>query len=213
MQTRPPIQPAEERPHRSAEDGPETERWRDRGRSAPAEGPTARAVDECVALLRQSLVLFEALPHDDYVAPQPSPHSVWSSPGAHARHLLDFVDCLLDGLEARRIDYTARKRSPEVEASRGAGRRAIEGAIEGLDRLRGLDGHLPLEVRPELDQDWTPSSLAREIQSVSGHVVHHHALIHMVLAHRGIEAPSDYGVAPSTLAHRAAIADDAGGDD
>lgn len=168
---------------------------------------TTRATDECIAHLRQGLSLVEALSDEDYAFTSQSfanDGSAWSSPGAHTRHLLDFIECLLTGLDAQRVDYTARKRRSEIEVSRRVGRREIQRAIESLEGLRHLDGRSPLEVRPEPDQDWTRSTLARELQFVSAHAVHHHALIRMTLAHRGIEAPSDYGVAPSTLAHRAA---------
>ena len=60
-----------------------------------------------------------------------------------------------------------------------------------------------MEVRPEPDQDWTRSTLSREMQFVSTHVIHHHALIRLTLAQRGVEAPPEFGVAPSTLAYRA----------
>lgn len=163
-----------------------------------------RSVAECAGHLEQGRRLVATLADEDYRAGEPD--GDWASPGAHTRHLLDFVHSLLDGLEARRIDYTARKRRTEVETCRRAGGRALERAVEDLGRLRALDGALAVAVRGEPGQPWTRSTLARELQFVSAHVVHHHALIRMTLAHRGIEAPRDYGVAPSTLAHRAANA-------
>ena len=163
----------------------------------------SRAADECIQFLLEGRALIEALADEDYAFP--CEDSAWSSPGAHTRHFLDFVDCLLTGIDAQRIDYTARKRRGDVEVSRMIGCREIVHAVEGLERIRALDGRMLLEVRPEPEQDWARSTLSRELQFVSGHVVHHQALIRMTLAHRGIEAPSDYGVAPSTRAHREAI--------
>ena len=174
-----------------------------------SDSTTNRAAAECIALLEQGLALIEALEDEDYTA---SPRAfetggaqedVWSSPGAHTRHLLDFIDCILSGIDAQRIDYTARKRRPDIESDREAGRRAIVRAIEGLDAIRHLRGDRPLEVRPEPGQAWTRSTFARELQFVSGHAVHHHALIRMTLATLSIEAPPEFGVAPSTLAYRA----------
>jgi hypothetical protein len=179
---------------------------------SPAPDPvrsseSSRSAGALIELLRQAHGLLEALTDDDYASPlettTQATDATWASPGAHTRHLLDFVDCLLAGIDARRIDYTARKRDPEVETCRDAGRRRIEGAIGGLERLGDLEGRMPIEVRPEPGQDWTRSSLAREIQSVATHVIHHHALIRLTLALREIETPPDFGVAPSTLAHLA----------
>ena len=187
------------------------------------DAETARAADECIALLEQGLALVEALEDEDYTTAPPwstPPRDdgtrdartapTWSSPAAHTRHLLDFVDCLLAGIDAQRVDYTARKRRTEVESSREGGRRALVHAIEGLERIRGLDAERRLEVRPEPGQSFTRSTLARELQFVTGHAVHHHALIRMTLALRGIEVPAEYGVAPSTLAHQAATSEGSG---
>ncbi len=161
-----------------------------------------RTVDECAEALSQGLDLIDALSPEDYAHPEE--HSVWTSPGAHTRHMLDFLDCLLTGLDAQRVDYTARKRRIEVERSQTVGLREIQRCIESLDHLRTLDGRLRLDVRCDANQEWSSSTLARELQFVTAHVIHHYALIRMTLAHRGIEAPYEYGVAPSTLAYRAA---------
>ena len=171
----------------------------------------SRASDALIDLLRQGLALIDVLSDEDYAASlettMQAADSSWASPGAHTRHFLDFVDCLLAGIDAQRIDYTARKRRPEVETHREVGRRQIDHAIDGLERIRALDGRTPIEVRPEPGQDWTRSSLSREMQFVSTHVIHHYALIRLTLAQRGIEAPPEFGVAPSTLAYRAGSED------
>lgn len=161
-------------------------------------------LEELIEQLAQGLALVEAVADEDYTgcesgADATATETAWASPGAHTRHLLDFVDCLLSGIDARRIDYTARKRRGDVEHSRERGRREIQRVLEELEGLREQDGALPLAIRPEPAQPWTGSTLARELQFVSCHVLHHHALIRMTLAHRGIEAPPQYGVAPSTL--------------
>lgn len=167
----------------------------------------SRAADALIDLLRQGHALIDALSDEDYAASlettTQAADAAWASPGAHTRHLLDFVGCLLAGIDAQRIDYTARKRRSEVETHREFGRQQIERAIDGLERIRELAGRTPIEVRPEPGQGWTRSSLSRELQFVSTHVLHHHALIRLTLAVRGVEAPPEFGVAPSTLAYRA----------
>lgn len=166
----------------------------------------SRAASELIELLRQGHALVASLSDEDYGASTETTIegavARWASPGAHVRHLLDFVGCLLSGLDAQRIDYTARKRRGQIETDRERGRQAIEQAIERLEQIRHLEGRLPVDVRPEPDQDWTRSSLARELQFVSTHVLHHHALMRLTLAQRGVETPPDFGIAPSTLRHR-----------
>ncbi|MCP4907931.1 MAG: DinB family protein [bacterium] len=165
-------------------------------------------VIDCTRILQQGLSLIEALPAEDYAFPEEE--SVWSSPGAHTRHMLDFVFCLLTGLDARNVDYTARKRRADIENSQEIGIREIRQCIDRLDLLRPLDRNLELDIRTDANQEWVRSTLGRELQFVTAHVVHHHALIRMTLARRGIEAPYEYGVAPSTLAYRAANRSDEG---
>jgi hypothetical protein len=48
-----------------------------------------------------------------------------------------------------------------------------------------------------------PSNLARELMFCVSHAIHHHAMIGMQCAQRGIELPTHLGVAPSTIIHRA----------
>jgi len=156
---------------------------------------------DCGALLEDGLDLIEALSDEDYgfLADE----GIWSSPGAHTRHLLDYVDCLVVGLDARRVDYVARKRRLDVERSREAGLAALRDAIETLRRLVAFDERLVLEVRADAGEDWCGSTLARELRFVASHAIHHHALIRLTLSRRGVEAPPEYGVSASTLAHRA----------
>ena len=161
-----------------------------------------RTAANCTQVLQQGLDLIEALSPEDYALNEE--HTVWSSPGAHTRHMLDFLDCLLTGLDGQIVDYTARKRRIDVEVSQTVGAREVRRSMESLERLAILDGRLALDVRSDADQKWSQSTLAREVQFVTAHVVHHHALIRLTLAHRGIEAPHDFGVAPSTRAHQKA---------
>jgi hypothetical protein len=164
-------------------------------------GTMNQTAKECADVLQQGFDLVEALADEQYAFDVfEGGSSIWSSPGAHTRHVLDFLDCLLTGLDAKRIDYTNRKRRLNVEQSRTVGLREIERAIASLERLTHLEAQLPLDVRSDMNQEWSKSTLSRELQFVIGHVIHHYALIRLTLAHRGIEAPSDYGVAPSTLA-------------
>lgn len=163
------------------------------------------AAGECAELLRQGLDLIEALADEHYA---PNDAGLDDAPGtasvgAHFRHAIDFFDCLLTGLDARRIDYSTRKRRVDVEHARPAGTREIRRALEGLEALRALEESLPLEVRTEPEQTWAHSTLARELHFVAGHTLHHYALVRLTLVGLGIEAPPEFGIAPSTLAHRA----------
>ena len=125
--------------------------------------------------------------------------SLSSSVGEQFRHDLDFVNTFLNGIDLGRIDYTRRERDPRVSLSREYAigkyeftKRKLE--IIGRSRLSEL-----ISVRSEVaDQMWLMSSVAREMEFVLSHTIHHHALIAEKLERQGIPLKGDMGVAPST---------------
>src|SRR5262252_9833660 len=83
-----------------------------------------------VRWLRQALRLLEL---DDSVyagtAPGFAPHRV----GAHLRHVLEFYQCFLDGMDSSHIDYDSRRRDESIERSRHTAAIAIRSIIDALD--------------------------------------------------------------------------------
>lgn len=124
--------------------------------------------------------------------------------GGHLRHILDFYDSVLAGLATSHVDYDARTRDPRTSTDRHY-------AIDRMRRLQSQLRDVSLEERPLLirmedamtDGDpWMPSSLSRELQTLSGHTIHHFALMAVTLRAHGIHLDPQFGVAPSTLRHR-----------
>ena len=69
-----------------------------------------------VGWLRQALSLVNQI-DDATFSSSPKglpPHRV----GSHLRHVLDFYECFLRGLEVSRIDYDTRKRDETIERDR-----------------------------------------------------------------------------------------------
>ena len=75
-----------------------------------------------------------------------------------------------------------------------------------MARMGGVRHDRALMVRMEdagpTPDCWMSSSLARELQMLSSHTIHHFALIAMTLRAHGVELDADFGVAPSTLRAR-----------
>jgi len=124
--------------------------------------------------------------------------------GAHFRHVLDHYESFLAGLAAGRVDYDCRQRERELERDprlAGARLEACAERLEGfaaveLDRdLVVLTASAPGRVREGR------SSLARELQFLASHTVHHYALIAVLVRLWGVAPDDDFGVAPSTLAY------------
>jgi uncharacterized damage-inducible protein DinB len=161
--------------------------------------PLSSIVVANLRLLEQGLELIGALPDEAFAAGRPG-----KPVGPHFRHVLEHYSCFLDGLDGARIDYDARPREAAIETDRAAARARIRELLAGLQELARLDLDAAAEARLESglgadEEQWSRTTLRRELHFLMSHTVHHYALIGLLLAQRGIEAGSDFGVAPSTL--------------
>jgi hypothetical protein len=152
-----------------------------------------------VAWLRQALALIERASHEVFTA----------SVGSHLRHVLEFYECFLDGVESSHIDYDARKRDESVERNRFVAADRIRSIIQRLETAPALRGDSTVFVRMEdaeagrFQDPFLCSSVSRELQVLSSHTIHHFALIALTLKFHGIDVDQEFGVAPSTLRFRA----------
>jgi len=160
-----------------------------------------------VRWLRQALRLVGSLDAAAYATTPPglAPHRA----GAHLRHILEFYQCFLEGLESSHIDYDARRRDHTIEDSRDAASAAIRSIIRTLETSRDLCQERIIWVRMEdavsnaVREGFMESSISRELQMLSSHTVHHFALIAITLRMHGVQIDSDFGMAPSTLRYLA----------
>lgn len=156
--------------------------------------------------LRQALALLNNI-DDEAFATSPkglAPHKA----GSHLRHVIEFYECFLDGLEWSQIDYDARKRDDLLGRNRLVAADRIRGIIRRLETEPALLGDNSLWVRME-DADsvgardpYLISSVGRELQVLGSHTIHHFALIAIVLRAHGVELDADFGMAPSTLRYQ-----------
>ncbi len=120
--------------------------------------------------------------------------------GSHFRHNLDFANNLLAGIESNKIDYNERERDLRVETDRQYAKERFLFLIQTLKNISTEDFGQEILVRSEIDEDeWHASSIARELEFLHSHTVHHFALIAEKLHSFGIKVSRDFGVAPSTL--------------
>jgi hypothetical protein len=122
--------------------------------------------------------------------------------GPHLRHCVDHFHLLLDGWRAGSVNYDARARDPRLERDPEVFGRAL-GAIAGsLAAIRAADLERPLTViqsaapgRPPLA---SPSRLDRELAFLSGHTIHHIAIMVHAARAAGVDIPERLGIAFST---------------
>ncbi|MEN8720436.1 MAG: hypothetical protein ABF296_09265 [Oceanococcaceae bacterium] len=124
--------------------------------------------------------------------------------GPHTRHVLDHFDALLAGWSAGVVDYDARGRDPRTEQDREVAAARLAELRTRLNSLADAAPGRPLWIRSrtatDRDAEAIPSTLARELQFLQSHTVHHLALVRAHADITGVELPEDMGKAPSTLA-------------
>lgn len=107
-----------------------------------------------------------------------------------------------------RVDYDDRKRELKLETVTAEAREVLNQIMSGLDAL--LDGEPPVGLLVKMDCEgseieWQPSTTGRELQFLVSHSVHHFAMIGGICRALAVEVEEDFGVAPSTLRHRAQL--------
>ncbi len=70
-------------------------------------------ITKCIGLLEQALDLTEQI--DDVIYVSTSPLSPRGSIGGHLRHILDFYQNFVAGIESGRINYNLRQRGLQFE--------------------------------------------------------------------------------------------------
>lgn len=124
--------------------------------------------------------------------------------GEHTRHVIEFFQCVSNAFESEIVDYGLRERNRNIETN-------MEYALQFLSELTvalnmpnktmllclGENSGKPVTV---------PSNLYREIAYNIEHAIHHMAIIKIGLKSLNLPVDENFGVAPSTLAYRAACA-------
>jgi uncharacterized damage-inducible protein DinB len=163
------------------------------------------AIPPNLAVLRQGRALLARLSPDNYTCKFPLVFN--ASIGGHVRHILEHYESFLGGLPNGAVDYERRARATELERDPGQAGRLI-GEIDGrLQRLADEPRSPLLDYRTETAPgESSASSLARELEFLLSHTVHHYALVAVMCRLQGIEPDSDFGVAPSTLRYQEGVA-------
>lgn len=176
--------------------------------------PEASILRANLALLEQADALIDRISDAVYGAGEGAVKPV----GPHFRHVLEHYGRFLTGLADGRIDYDARERDAAVETDRAAARRRVRELVSGLLALDESTIDAPATARLECglgseEEQWSGTTLRRELHFLLSHTVHHYALIGLLLERHGVDPGEEFGVAPSTLKYwqsRTACAPQAG---
>ena len=129
--------------------------------------------------------------------------SVFSSTiGQHLRHCIEHYDeLLLAHTECRDVNYETRPRDLLLETNPAEALRRLSATTTALGALGTTPSSLKI-----LDTGCScpsESSIERELQYLVSHTVHHFAIIAIIAKHFDVAVPENFGVAPSTIKHRA----------
>ncbi len=160
-------------------------------------------------VLSQGLTLLFELGDTTYSKTAGAPFH--ASIGGHYRHVLEHFESLIKGLRAGEINYDARERNLRLQSE------VTYASIVTCDVLRALKRHsaetLSRSCKVINSVGYGPSqpvsmdsNVARELAYCIGHAIHHYAIIRLICHELDVRVPPEFGVAPSTLKHRATAA-------
>ena len=154
-------------------------------------------IKDCIANLMEHQELLLKLSNKQYQ--YQSELLSGASIGQHLRHVVEFYDCLLNGLSQQKINYEKRARSLELENNRKTAINKISSIKDQLLSLE-LNSRLYLEIEDLI----IDTSVQRELYYNLEHSIHHQALIKVGLKEQNIGnmVNADFGVAPSTLKYK-----------
>ena len=123
--------------------------------------------------------------------------------GKHIRHIIEFYEMFMHGIEGQDICYDDRKHNPDVET-------VVAVALEKLAKIKyailELDADYPIVVTANYTPDPAnsqkiPSSLSRELAYNLDHTIHHFAIVKLAVIHTfpDIEIPANFDLAYSTI--------------
>lgn len=126
-----------------------------------------------------------------------------SSIGGHSRHVIEFFECLMAGIESGIVNYDERKRDMDIQSNRDYALATISRLRQQLDSTDYYGRPLQLKACFGDHQSVIPTNWEREEVYMIEHAIHHFALIRIgvqAIAPQIILAPG-FGVAFSTIAY------------
>ena len=152
-----------------------------------------------IEILDQLGSLVNRLPTDMYAAPLACLQE--NSIGKHVRHIIEFYECLLEGLEHGEVNYDLRRRNLLIETDSDYTLLQIGSIQRKLPDIQ--DAEIIMKADLGTGTEAFKSSVFRELAFSLDHCIHHLALIRVGMQQHCPHIPMEenLGVAFSTLRH------------
>jgi hypothetical protein len=147
---------------------------------------------------------------DDTLFSKPLTIFSGSSIGMHARHILEFYQCLLCQCDnGQVVNYDKRQRDLLLQSNLVYFTDTVNSLLKKLEELDKTSLDAPLSITNDCEHgvaDIINSNLARELHYNLEHTIHHAAFIKIgvLCLMPDAEIPKTFGIAPSTLRHQKA---------
>lgn len=131
-----------------------------------------------------------------------------STVGMHVRHIIEFYQCLMKGVQQGEMDYDARERSLLQETNIAYALECIQNLFIDLSSIQGNKPIILMASQKSTHPKLTiETNINRELLYVIEHTIHHLAIIKMgcMSAFPAIPFHKDFGVAYSTLKFRESV--------
>jgi len=151
-----------------------------------------------VHLLKETIELINTLTVDMYTHKSMLFNA--DTPGAHVRHVIEHYELFLEGISKGLINYDLRKRNLQLSSHPKMAIDKINELIFKINALTRHDFDRLIDIKMDTGSvcEAVKTSIARELQFLWSHHVHHNAIIKMILESSGEPVAKDFGVAAST---------------
>jgi hypothetical protein len=165
-----------------------------------------QAVDD---ILSHGLALLEDCTPEAYT--QVHPTMFGATIGQHYRHVVDHFLCLAGAMLNGEVSYDERARSLPLETDVDHARTVTQMLLRFFQTTASAELRQPCKVISALDYSelrsvTVDSNFERELAYCVSHAVHHFAIVRLMCAEVSVNVPDEFGIAPSTLRHRASLA-------
>ena len=155
-----------------------------------------RAINEN---LQKASELLLSIDQESYIDESIAPYH--SSIGSHIRHVLDFFNCIIEGLDANKIDLTSRKRDERISTQIPFALDSILTIQQTLLNFAEVNTDYLVHVTDNLGQGNVTVNYTLEsiLAHANSHAVHHFATIGYMLHQLNVQhTVTGFGYNPTT---------------
>jgi len=137
--------------------------------------------------LQKASLLLQSIDQEIYVDESVAPYH--SSIGSHIRHILDFFSCIIEGLDANKIDLTSRKRDERISTNIDFALETISQIQQTLLSFTNINTDYLVHVTDNLGEGNVTVNYTLEsiLAHANSHAVHHYATIGYMLNQLKVE--------------------------